>query len=409
MERRPVLPVGAGTGRRRRPADKDPKCEDGSASAGAERRAGKGTPTSGRHRPPQAAGREGPRLRRWFGFNRGRATRRQGNADLRSAQAAAGGRQTRTPTAAGMVRLRPGQSDAQARERRPLVGTGRRRRPADKDPDCGDGSALYRGRATRRQGNADLRSAQAAAGGRQTRTPSARMVRLRPGAERRAGKGTPTSGRHRPPQAAGRQGPQVRGWFGFGRGQSDAQARERRPPVGTGRRRRPAEKDPDCGDGSALYRGQSDAQARERRPPVGTGRRRRPADKDPKCEDGSASAGAERRAGKGTPTSGRHRPPQAAGRQGPQVRGWFGFNRGRATRRQGNADLRSAQAAAGGRQTRTPTAEMVRLSTGTPVFSVIRTAAWYTPLATAPPAPARYRERFFLYSRVRRTGVPAKP
>ena len=77
--------------------------------------------------------------------------------------------------------------------------------------------------------------------------------------------------------------------------------------------------------------------------------------------------------------------------------------------RQGNADLWSAQAAAGGRQTRTPTAEMVLLSTGTPAFSVIRTAAWYTPLATAPPAPARYRERFFLYSRVRRTGVPAKP
>ena len=364
MERRPVLPVGAGTGRRRRPADKDPKCEDGSASAGAERRAGKGTPTSGRHRPPQAAGREGPRLRRWFGFNRGRATRRQGNADLRSAQAAAGGRQTRTPTAAGMVRLRPGQSDAQARERRPLVGTGRRRRPADKDPDCGD-------------------------------------VRLSTGAERRAGKGTPTSGRHRPPQAAGRQGPQVRGWFGFGRGQSDAQARERRPPVGTGRRRRPADKDPKCEDGSASAGGratrrqgnadlrsaqaaaggrqrrtptaemvrlstggratrrqgnadlrsaqaaaggrqtrtpsarmvrlrpeQSDAQARERRPLVGTGRRRRPADKDPKCEDGSASTGAERRAGKGTPTSGRHRPPQAAGRQGPRLRRWFGSQPG---------------------------------------------------------------------------------
>ena len=64
----------------------------------------------------------------------------------------------------------------------------------------------------------------------------------------------------------------------------------------------------------------------------------------------------------------------------------------RATHRQGNADLWSAQAAAGGRQTRTPTAGMVRLSTGTPALSVIRTAAWYTPLALRhlhPPATGR--------------------
>ena len=214
------------------------------------------------------------------------ATRRQGNADLWSAQAAAGGRQRRTPSAGGMVRLRPGQSDAQARERRPLVGTGRRRRPADKDPDCGgDGSAS-------------------------------------PGAERRAGKGTPTSGRHRPPQAAGRQGPRLRGgWFGFARSrttrrQGNADLRSAQAAAG-GRQRRT----PTAGGMVGLQPGQSDAQARERRPLVGTGRRRRPADKDPDCGDGSASAGAERRAGKGTPTSGRHRPPQAAGREGPRVRG----------------------------------------------------------------------------------------
>ena len=229
----------------------------------------------------------------WFGFARGRATRRQGNADLRSAQAAAGGRQRRTPSAGGMVRLRPGQSDARARERRPLVGTGRRRRPAEKDPECrGDGSASA-------------------------------------GAERRAGKGTPTSGRHRPPPAAGRQGPRLQGgWFGFARGratrrqgnadlwsaqaaaggrqrrtlsaggmvrlrpeQSDAQARERRPLVGTGRRRRPAEKDPSAGGMVRLRPGQSDAQARERRPLAS-----------------SPGGGRQRR----TPTAG----------------GWFGFNRG---------------------------------------------------------------------------------
>ena len=118
------------------------------ASRGSAKPAPASPPSGARHRPPQAAGRQGPPVRGgWLGFNRGRATRRQGNADLRSAQAAAGGRQTRTPTAAGMVRLRPGQSDAQARERRPL--------------------------------------------------------------------GSPPGGaRHRPPQAAGRQGPRLRRWFG---------------------------------------------------------------------------------------------------------------------------------------------------------------------------------------------------
>ena len=54
---------------------------------------------------------------------------------------------------------------------------------------------------------------------------------------------------------------------------------------------------------------------------------------------------AERRAGKGTPTSGRHSPPQAGGREGPRIRG--------GTSRPG-----------------------ARLG-----FSVIRTAAWSTPFA----------------------------
>ena len=196
---------------------------------------------------------------------------------------------------------------------------------------------------------ADLWSAQAAAGGRQTRTP-AEMVGLRPG-------------------------------------QSDAQARERRPLVGTGRRRRPADKDPDCGDGSPLNRDPS----LQRHPDGCVVHPSRPA---PRSGADRRSAVPALRAALPTGV-----PDGASLSPTPPCT---------ATRRQGNADLWSAQAAAGGRQTRTPTAEMVLLSTGTPALSVIRTAAWYTP-RPAPPAPALYRERFFLYSRVRRTGVPAKP
>ena len=39
------------------------------------------------------------------------------------------------------------------------------------------------------------------------------------------------------------------------------------------------------------------------------------------CTSRSPSHQAERHAGKGTPTSGRHSPPQAGGREGPRVRG----------------------------------------------------------------------------------------
>ena len=64
--------------------------------------------------------------------------------------------------------------------------------------------------------------------------------------------------------------------------------------------------------------------------------------------------------------------------------------RSRWRRPQGNADLRSAQPAGGGRQGRTPSSGVVRLSAGTLAFSIIRTAAWYTPFAAlraAVPAP----------------------
>ena len=61
----------------------------------------------------------------------------------------------------------------------------------------------------------------------------------------------------------------------------------------------------------------------------------------------------------------------------------------RATRRQGNADLWSAQPAEGGRR-EGPPVRGAPLSAGTPAFSVIRTAGWYSPFAAlraAVPAP----------------------
>ncbi len=86
---------------------------------------------------------------------------------------------------------------------------------------------------------------------------------------------------------------------------------------------------------------------------------------------------AERRAGKGTPTSGQF------SRWGP------------------------AQPAAGGRQGRTPSWRVVRLSAGIPAFSIIRTAAWYTPLAALRAAvPTRgwrvCRDKQLIYQRVMR-------
>ena len=104
-------------------------------------------------------------------------------------------------------------------------------------------------------------------------------------ASRRAGTGTPTSGRHSPPQAGGGKDPHPPGW----------------PPLGV---------DPSSAGG---------AQARERRPPVGTARRRRADGKDPHPPDDSplgvdpSSAGGA--AGQGTPTSGPAQ-PAAGGRTG---------------------------------------------------------------------------------------------
>ena len=87
---------------------------------------------------------------------------------------------------------------------------------------------------------------------------------------------------------------------------------------------------------------------------------------------------AERRAGKGTPTSGQF------SRWGP------------------------AQPAAGGRQGRTPSWRVVRLSAGIPAFSIIRTAAWYTPLAALCAAVPTRGRRSLAAGAIWTVGVPAR-
>ena len=175
-----------------------------------------------------------------------------------------------------------GQSSTQARERRPPVGTAASQRSGHASPSGGaallsahtppgraarrpgnadlrsaraglrpahgaspsGGAALLSthtppGRAARRQGNADLRSAPLASGQRTAHRPVAARrssPHIPHRAEQHAGKGTPTSGRHRCAQRSETthrpvavQAPLRT----YPTGQSGAQARERRPPVGT--------------------------------------------------------------------------------------------------------------------------------------------------------------------------------
>ena len=107
-----------------------------------------------------------------------------------------------------------------------------------------------------------------------------------------------------------------------------------------------------------------------------------------RAQPGNVNQG-RRRASPGRPIS---KPPPGEGRhRGPAApRNRVHADRAAWRSRQGNADLRSAQPAGGGRQGRTPSSGLVRLSAGTLAFSIIRTAAWYTPFAAlraAVPAP----------------------
>ena len=134
----------------------------------------------------------------------------------------------------------------------------------------------------RRQGNADLRSAQPAAGGRTGRTPTPRMPPSRHGPQQRrwrAGKGTPTS-RWGPaqPAAGGRAGPRPPGTPGT---QTPRMARaERRSPTGIARERETSADDaaPRSGESHVFFmtgEGAQEYPTSRTAPPVG-GRRPHP-------------------------------------------------------------------------------------------------------------------------------------
>ena len=246
----------------------------------AERRAGKGTPTSGRHSPPQAGGREGPRVGLWFASRQGpassaqvsrsRACRAEVGVPLPAASTAG----LEAPTGrnahdragpahpagmkvhfTGWCQSRPQatmQSDAEARERRPLVGTARRRRAAEKDPELACGLPLGRARRHRRRFRAPARADRRSAFPCGRRHPDGWGSRadLHFHSNWPLSRAVCVSGYARVSLASGqrcRSRPHATM-------QSDAQARERRPLVGTARRRRAAGKDPELAGGSPLGR-----------------------------------------------------------------------------------------------------------------------------------------------------------
>ena len=136
-------------------------------------------------------------------------------------------------------------------------------------------------------------------------------------AERRAGKGTPTSGRHSPPQAGGREGPRVGLWFASRPGPASSaqvsRSRACRPEVGVPLR--PAPSGPLGFPRGSAFSQQLAAVARRLREWRYAGF----AGLRPAVRVSAPGHRAERRAGKGTPTSGRHSPPEAGGREGPRV------------------------------------------------------------------------------------------
>ena len=168
-----------------------------------------------------------------------------------------------------------------------------------------------------------------------------------PGQNNTARKGTPTSGRHSPPKAGERRNPH--------------------PP-----RQPPSQPIPPPG--------RTTPPARERRPPVGTARQRRADDTNPHPLHDSHlnpyppgpnnTARLERRPLASSPGGGRHRPPKAGERRKPHPARQPPSQpippRAKQHRPQGNADLRSAPPAAGGRTTQTPNPCTTPISTRTP-------------------------------------------
>ena len=194
-------------------------------------------------------------------------------------------------------------------------------------------------RATRRQGNADLWSAQPAAGGRPGRTPSWPVVASRPGPASSAQVSRSRACRAPPGELPSRRSLACGQHCRFGGSHRETWRRSLVGGVVRGERM--------CGF----------------RTPSGRDAGRRPA---LRCRAPSARVAVR----------GFRWPPASGASLGPRPPC-------RATRRQGNADLWSAQPAAGGRQGRTPSWRVVCFSAGSPAFSVIRTAAWYALFAGA--------------------------
>ena len=159
-------------------------------------------------------------------------------------------------------------------------------------------------------------------------------------------------------------------------GQSSAQARERRPPVGTAARSaaKPRIAQWRCSAPLRTYStGQSGAQARERRPPVGTAARRAAAAPPPTVGMAPFSAHtppgrAARRPGNADLRSARAglRPAHGAWPRGGAAPLSTHTPPGRAARRQGNADLRSAPLRAAQRNHASPSGGAALLSAHTP-------------------------------------------
>ena len=232
-----------------------------------------------------------------------------------------------------------------------------------------------------RHGNADLRSAQPAAGGRTGRTPISRMASLSawtPAAQvaRRHGN-APTSG-------------QFSRW-----GPAQPAAGERRdglrPPGWPPSRRGPQQRRWRAGKGTL----------RSAQPAAGGRTGRTPTPRMAPLSAWTPAAQVARRQGNADLRSAQ---PAAGGRTGRTSISRMASLSARTpgaqvARRQGNADLRSAQPAVGGRMRRTPPPRMAFLSAWTPAAQVARrhgnapTSGRSAPSASPNPDPKRAHSR----------------
>ena len=152
------------------------------------------------------------------------------------------------------------------------------------------------------------------------RTPISRLAPSRRGPQfaGRAGTGTPTSGRHSPPQAGGGKDPDppdgpLSAWTPAAQvARRHGNADLWRSPAGTARRRRADGRTP-TSRMAPLQRGRLDGGV------------------DPSSAGGAQAR--ERRPLASSPGGGRHSPPQAGGWEGPRSPGWLPCRRGPQQRR----------------------------------------------------------------------------